>query len=301
MTKPIRIIRAPHESKYFASVRATPQDRSLSWEARGVLWYLLSKSDNWEVQPKDLQQGVGRDKVYKILKELIDANYIERVDVREKGKFVSTTYLVYEQPYTEKPDTVKTLDQRITTGRNAKQSSEMPDTVLPDTSNTDIKDNREEQNTDQVKRDKEKTPAPKKGADESGFTHAQKSEVIAAWWNSLSIKPGNLTYDQIFKRKVNFTYAENLLKGGMTAYQMGAFVKAQTAPKAYYHDKALSFAKAAADAPAWVAAHNIPAQPIVYVTEQPTPIITGDANIEMPDDPAERERVAKALMAKVGA
>lgn len=118
MGKAERIIRAPHdrENQYFVCTRSTPQDRTLSWEARGVLWYLLSKPDTWEINPEDLKQECGRDKVYRILKELQDHRYIKRQEVRdENGKFIEITYEVYEHPFPEKPEAVK------------------PDTAKPDT------------------------------------------------------------------------------------------------------------------------------------------------------------------------
>jgi hypothetical protein len=75
--KPVRIIRASrNEYTYVIISRATAQDRSLSWAARGVLAYLLSKPDDWQVDAGDLQQGCGRDKVYSLLAELIAAGYL---------------------------------------------------------------------------------------------------------------------------------------------------------------------------------------------------------------------------------
>lgn len=108
------IRRAIHDSEnpYFMMKRESAQDRKLSFEARGVLSYVLSKPNNWIVQIKDLQQKCGRDKVRRILRELIDAGYVEdRKPIRdEKTKQIIeyTPYIVHESPYnpdlfTEKP------------------------------------------------------------------------------------------------------------------------------------------------------------------------------------------------------
>jgi DnaD/phage-associated family protein len=104
------IIRTPKGSErpYVATARSTAQDETLSWEARGVLWYLLSKPDDWEVSAANLCQGCGRDKVYKILRELLAHGYLVREAVRESGRYVDTKYTVYETPVStenEKPDT----------------------------------------------------------------------------------------------------------------------------------------------------------------------------------------------------
>lgn len=119
--KPTTIIRAPHgEMPFFQMNRATAQDEKLSFAARGVLTYLLSKPDDWRVDVKDLQQGCGRDKVYSLLDELIENRYIAREQVRnDKQQIEGFAYVVYERPLPEKPDTA------------------LPDTVSPDTENTD--------------------------------------------------------------------------------------------------------------------------------------------------------------------
>lgn len=101
------IVRSQHDksTEFFVCSRLTAQDESLSWEARGVLMYLLSKPSDWKVQVDDLKQNCGRDKVYKILDELIKARYITREDViGEKNKRLGVIYTVYERPVDrEKP------------------------------------------------------------------------------------------------------------------------------------------------------------------------------------------------------
>ena len=49
-------------------------DTRLSWEARGLLGYLLSKPDDWEIRFANLlHQGPGgRDRMRRILRELQD-------------------------------------------------------------------------------------------------------------------------------------------------------------------------------------------------------------------------------------
>ena len=119
---------------YFTNARATPQNRNLSWEARGVMWYLLSKPDDWEVQNEDLQQGCGRDKVRSILKELQEAGYLEVVEKRDdKGMFYYER-LVHEipiNPPTEKPSP----DESNTDSSESHPVTENPLTGKPSTAN----------------------------------------------------------------------------------------------------------------------------------------------------------------------
>jgi hypothetical protein len=101
MTTRKRIIRAAHNSDnpYVMIMRAIPQDKSLSWEARGILCYLLSQRDDWKLQVDDLKQNCGEHTVYRVLKELKKAGYIVQERHRnDKGKYVYGDYLVYEYP-----------------------------------------------------------------------------------------------------------------------------------------------------------------------------------------------------------
>jgi hypothetical protein len=115
---PITIIRANHgtEDPYFRHSRALAQDRSISWAARGVMGYLLSRFDQWKLQPKDLQQKCGRNKVYTILNELIDAGYIVRWKAwNTKTKRIDHfCYEVYEHPIDVNSDL---LPQKLNTGK----------------------------------------------------------------------------------------------------------------------------------------------------------------------------------------
>lgn len=132
-----RIFRAikDKDNPYFQCRRAPAQDDALSWEARGVLWYLLSQADDWVVLPKNLQQGCGRDKVYRILEELEDAGYLKKtLRQGDAGKFSGVEYLVYEEPFTENTETVEPFTEKPEMVAPS-PFTPLPDTVLPDTVN----------------------------------------------------------------------------------------------------------------------------------------------------------------------
>lgn len=107
MSETIRRANHGKEHPYYLATRASAQDKSISYEALGMLQYLLSKPNDWRVQPKDLvREGCGITKVYKLLKELIAAGYIERIYNRdEMGRVLSVEYAVDEvkKPLDEKP------------------------------------------------------------------------------------------------------------------------------------------------------------------------------------------------------
>lgn len=130
MTKQTKqtIRRADHGADpFFRMARITAQDAELSYDALGVIAYLLSKSDGWCIQPSDLERcACGRDKTYKILRELIDKGYMDRIIHRDaKGRTEAVEYVLYEKPLPEKPD----MDN-------------------PDTENTHIRYKREEDTKD---------------------------------------------------------------------------------------------------------------------------------------------------------
>lgn len=83
-------------------------DNSLSYKAKGILMYLLSKPDNWQVYEKEIVKHStdGRDAVRSGLQELVKAGYIKRDPKRnERGQFKGYEYSVYEVPHRSgKPD-----------------------------------------------------------------------------------------------------------------------------------------------------------------------------------------------------
>lgn len=83
------------------------ENKDLSWECRGLLIYLLGKPKNWKVSVSHLQKegNSGRDKLYKMIKQLIDAGHIVRVQARKDGKADGWDYIVYSVPqHTENTD-----------------------------------------------------------------------------------------------------------------------------------------------------------------------------------------------------
>lgn len=106
------IIRRQHgkDNPYFMMARDLAQNKALSYEAVGMAAYLLSKPDDWQVMIVDLvrESKAGRDKVYRILSELIEVGHLHREQRKsESGRFMPSCYLFTETPHTEKPYTAK--------------------------------------------------------------------------------------------------------------------------------------------------------------------------------------------------
>ncbi len=124
----INIVRATkdREHPYVMVRRATVDGSSLTFEERGLLIYILGKSDNWQVQIKDLMRegSIGRDKAYNLVNGLIEKGYAERIEERaSSGKVTGYRVVVHESPLPEKTEPAPL--------------PEKPDTVEPDTVNTE--------------------------------------------------------------------------------------------------------------------------------------------------------------------
>jgi len=77
------------------------EDAGLKWETLGLLTYLLSKPEGWEVNVKHLwklHRGAGRDKIYRMLKELEEAGYFRSERIRCSDGTFYWTKTVYEEP-----------------------------------------------------------------------------------------------------------------------------------------------------------------------------------------------------------
>lgn len=85
--------------------RRPVENPMLSWRAKGILAYLISRPDNWIVRLGDLVKR-STDGLYAVraaLKELTEAGHITRFEERDNGKFKQYVLLVHELPVTRPP------------------------------------------------------------------------------------------------------------------------------------------------------------------------------------------------------
>lgn len=147
-----------HEHPYAPIPNTVLEDDRLSFKAKGLLCYLLSKSDDWEVYQSQLE-NLGPDGEHAVrsgLDELREAGYIDRNKKRgDLGEFAGYEYIIYEEPVATgsgKPETGKsstgkssigksgpTKDGQYQNGKNqsgsssagAREAPRMPDDLLP--------------------------------------------------------------------------------------------------------------------------------------------------------------------------
>ena len=121
------IIRTKHTEQFTVIGNDLINDPRLDYRDLGILIYLLSKPDNWEVSTEHLRsiKKSGRDAVWTSLKAIVDAGYATRKP-NPKGGWI---YEIYDKsiiPNTEKPNTEK-------------PNTEKPNTEKPTLINTDNK------------------------------------------------------------------------------------------------------------------------------------------------------------------
>lgn len=108
MTKPsggiVRV--SKRESGYTILDPYFLSDERLTWKAKGLLAYLLSKPSNWRVYIADLvkRSKDGRDAVYSAIKELETCGYVERRQTRdESNRITGMETVIYERPIIDDP------------------------------------------------------------------------------------------------------------------------------------------------------------------------------------------------------
>jgi hypothetical protein len=94
------IIRVNKDERYFTTSNEPFNDTTLSWDARGVIGYLLSKPNGWEIRMDDLRKKgpAGATKLRRIMKELYDHLYVNRIRVTLPDQKFDWESEVYESP-----------------------------------------------------------------------------------------------------------------------------------------------------------------------------------------------------------
>lgn len=115
------IIRVEKNKNYSVINNTGLKDSSLSWGAKGLLTYLLSLPNDWQIKAEHLKKVSvdGRDSTSSKIKELIKQGYITRSEKMKikNGRWTGYDYTVYEKPLrktrngktvTENPEVINT-------------------------------------------------------------------------------------------------------------------------------------------------------------------------------------------------
>lgn len=100
------VIRIAHKKRFTTVANETVDDGRLSFRARGLIVWLLSKPDGWRINAREICAfgTEGRDAVLTALKELETCGYLRREKVQMPGGRWVTHSMLYDSPSPEKPD-----------------------------------------------------------------------------------------------------------------------------------------------------------------------------------------------------
>jgi len=131
--KTIYRVRKSAENPYVMIDRRPIDNPLLSYKAKGILTYLMSRPDGWEVSVSDLVNHAtdGDDSIRAGLKELEKAGHTKHTRMRDKGRITGWLIEVYEVPHADFPDMDKP-DEDL-------PDMENPTQVLSKLSNTERK------------------------------------------------------------------------------------------------------------------------------------------------------------------
>lgn len=168
------IIRQKRKDRFSIINNKIIEDKQISFKARGLLIYMLSKPDDWKFYPDELAKHSDKDGVKAIntaLQEMESVGYLVRKRKRDnKGHFKGIDYLLYETPQVINPDS-----QNRNAGKRNADLRNSENGTLP---NTDFKPNTDIPNTELDDDDKVTSPTEQqKSIEEDPFTLANQANI----------------------------------------------------------------------------------------------------------------------------
>ncbi|AVQ29499.1 hypothetical protein C4N20_15830 [Fusobacterium ulcerans] len=147
------ILKKKKKNNYTSISNDFLQDPYISFEAKGLAASLLSRPEDWEINVSALMSEgkIGRDKVNKIIQELIKAGYMYKSQSRTSGKFSRNILFISDEkdylfeeviekegtsPLTEKTATVKPVTGEPSTENTEQQTKEYTNTNITNTTTT---------------------------------------------------------------------------------------------------------------------------------------------------------------------
>lgn len=107
------VIRVKHQTNYVVINKTVLEDKNLSFKAKGIWAYCMSRPDDWTFHVAHLVtvSGDGEKSIYSGLKELAINGYLQKVQGRDHGKFKKFDYEISEikiiLPHFQKRDAEK--------------------------------------------------------------------------------------------------------------------------------------------------------------------------------------------------
>ena len=210
------IIRQKRKDRFLVVDNKIIEDKRLSFKARGLLIYMLSKPDDWKFWTSELVKRSAKDGISSIrtaLKELETAGYLTRKRERSsKGTFTSQDWILTDkptfQPQVEKPHVDKPQVEK----------PHVDNHTLP---NTDFKPNTDIPNTNKSLVDAQHSIHDVFTLWQSnwGFPNGIAQQDLTEWVNEFG---GDLVYyviETALRRNVKSSGADSYLRVTLSAYK----------------------------------------------------------------------------------
>ena len=132
------IVRVKKDTKYFTASNEPFNDVRLSWETRGLLGYLLSKPNNWQIRMENLEKAgpAGNYKLRRMLSEARQYGYVNRIRVSVENNKFDWISEVYESPSMNPNPSKAIIKAKKASGgfptSGSATSGKLPDIVITD-------------------------------------------------------------------------------------------------------------------------------------------------------------------------
>ena len=141
-----KFVKTKKERNYTVLDNTFIQDASLSWKAKGLMTYLLSLPDDWEIHLSEIEKHStdGKAALRSAINELKEHGYLRAEQKRKDNRFAEMIYVIIENP-AEKEKSLFTDFQET-----GKQKTEKLNSENRTLQNTNINKVLKEQNTDNI-------------------------------------------------------------------------------------------------------------------------------------------------------
>lgn len=210
------IIRQKRKKRFSIVDNNVIEDKQLSFKARGLLIYMLSKPDDWKFYTEELAKRSNKDGISAIktaLNEIEDAGYLTRKQGHKKnGQFTSQDWILTDTS-TNSPQVEKPLADKAPAGKALADNRTLP--------NTDFKPNTDKPNTDKSLVDGQHSLKDVFDLWEHnwGFPNGIAQQDLTEWINEFGTDLVAFAITYALRRNVKSTGADRYLAQLLKAYK----------------------------------------------------------------------------------
>ena len=210
------IIRKKQKERFSIVDNKVIEDERLSFKARGLLIYMLSKPDDWKFYTEELAKRSNKDGISAIktaLNEIEDAGYLTRKQGHKKnGQFTNQDWILTDTS-TNSPQVEKPLADKAPAGKALADNRTLP--------NTDFKPNTDKPNTDKSLVDGQHSLKDVFDLWEHnwGFPNGIAQQDLTEWVNGFGSDLVYFVIETALRRNVRSSGADSYLRVTLSNYK----------------------------------------------------------------------------------